>query len=398
MPRILRIINRFNLGGPTYNVAYLTKYLAPEFETLLIGGEKDISEADSDFIVENLGIEHRVIPEMKRSINPLKDLEAYRKIKSIIEEFKPDIVHTHASKAGSLGRRAAMKCGVPVIVHTFHGHVFHSYFNPLKVKTFISIERKLAKISTKIVAISELQKKELTEVYSIAPKEKVAVIPLGFDLSRFRENIEEKRKSFRNEFGLKEDEIAIGLIGRLAPVKNHKLFIDSIKIVAQKSSKRIRGFIIGDGETKTSLEEYCNSIGVHYRSSDNQMESPVIEFTSWIKDVDRAYAGLDIVALTSKNEGTPVSLIEAQAAGKPIVTTNAGGVQNAVSDGNTAIVVKNDNPEEFSSALLNLVENEELRNKLSLNGWDFVEKRYHYTRLVEDMRALYHSLLNGLDC
>src|SRR5687767_8954078 len=126
--RVLRIINRFNLGGPTYNVSYLAKFLAPEFETLLIGGEKDDSEASSDYIVKSLGLEPRIIKGMKRSVNPLDDYKAYREIRRIIREFKPDIVHTHASKAGALGRYAAIKEKVPVIVHTFHGHVFHSYF------------------------------------------------------------------------------------------------------------------------------------------------------------------------------------------------------------------------------------------------------------------------------
>ncbi|HET7819807.1 MAG TPA: glycosyltransferase, partial [Bacteroidia bacterium] len=152
MPKVLRIINRFNLGGPTYNAAYLTKYLGNGFETLLIGGAKDETEGSSEFILKNLGLDYKVIPEMRRSINPLLDYQAYNKIKDIIKEFKPDIVHTHAAKAGALGRKAAFACNVPVTVHTFHGHVFHSYFNSFQTWYIKRIERALAKRTTAIVA------------------------------------------------------------------------------------------------------------------------------------------------------------------------------------------------------------------------------------------------------
>ena len=177
MPKVLRIINRFNLGGPTYNAAYLSKYMAPEFETLLVGGMHDSTEKSSEFILEELGLEPLIIPEMKREINFKNDRIAYKKIKKIIQEFKPDIVHTHASKAGALGRLAAHKMGVKVIIHTFHGHVFHSYFGKLKTEFYKFIERKLAKRSSKIIAISELQKQELVEKYKICSEEQTVVIP-----------------------------------------------------------------------------------------------------------------------------------------------------------------------------------------------------------------------------
>ena len=192
MPKILRIINRFNLGGITYNVSYLSKYLSPEFETLLIGGDKEPGEDSSLFIPEQLGLTPLLIPEMKRAISWKDDRAAYVHIKKLIREFKPDIVHTHASKAGAIGRLAASHEKVPVIVHTFHGHVFHSYFGNLKTNFYKGIERYLAKKSSAIIAISDKQKKELTEVYKIAPPDKTHVIHLGFDLDKFRENQPEK--------------------------------------------------------------------------------------------------------------------------------------------------------------------------------------------------------------
>ena len=159
MPKILRIINRFNLGGPTYNAAYLTRYLPDNYETLLVGGHHSSSEEDSFHITDQLGIQPITLPEMKRDISLNSDSKAFRKIVKLIEWFKPDIVHTHASKAGALGRLAAWKNNVPVIVHTFHGNVFHSYFNKVKTGAYIKIEKELANRSNAVIAISPLQKK-----------------------------------------------------------------------------------------------------------------------------------------------------------------------------------------------------------------------------------------------
>jgi glycosyltransferase involved in cell wall biosynthesis len=393
MPRVLRIINRFNLGGPTYNASYLTKYLAPEFKTFLLGGQKDDSEENSEYIVHNLGLIPVIIPEMRRTINPMKDYAAYSRIKSIIKEFKPDIVHTHASKAGALGRRAAFNMGVPVIIHTFHGHVFDAYFSGVRSSVYQNIERNLAKKSTKIIALSEAQKYDLVEKYKICPEEKIQIIPLGFDLSRFREDMDEKRRQFRNNFMIEEDEIAIGIVGRLVPIKNHSLFLEGIKYVLENSRKKIRAYIVGDGEDKDCLVQKCIDMGLDYADVTGDKRIGTVTFTSWIKNVDYVYAGMDIVALTSLNEGTPVSLIEAQAAGKSIITTNVGGIENIVIPGKTAMLTENNSAEEFGKNLLKLVEDNELRKHYSDNGWNFVREKFHYTRLIEDMKQLYYKLL-----
>lgn len=382
MPKILRIINRFNLGGPTYNAAYLTKYLFPDFETLLIGGMKDESEESSEFILKNLGVNYRIIPEMKRSINPLNDIAAYKKIKQIIAEFKPDIVHTHAAKAGALGRWAAYSCKVPVIVHTFHGHVFHSYFGNLKTSIYKTIERNLARKTSAIIAISNKQKDELVKEHHIVSHEKVHVIPLGFDLSRFRENNDEGRKIFRLKYGLSDDVIAIGIVGRLVPVKNHSLFLDAIKYVKEKSGKKIRAFIVGDGEERARLEIQTKELGL----------SDVVIFTSWEKEVNKIYPGLDIVCLTSLNEGTPVSLIEAQAVNRPIVSTNVGGIENVVIPGKTALLCDVSDKEKYYQDLLSLTENNLLRTELGREGSDFVTNKFSYERLVNDTKKLYNQI------
>jgi glycosyltransferase involved in cell wall biosynthesis len=391
--KVLRIINRFNLGGPTYNAAYLTKYLSDDFETLLVGGEKYEEEESSEFILEKLGIKPIIIPEMQRSINRKNDTIAYRKIKQIIKDFQPDIVHTHASKAGTLGRIAAHKMKVPVVIHTFHGHVFHSYFGKAKTTFYKNIERYLAKKSTKIIAISELQKNELSLQHKICKPEKITVIPLGFDLARFQENIEEKRKSFRENYQLQNDEIAIGIIGRLVPIKNHEMFIEVIHQLTKQTDKKIRAFIIGDGEQKDKLIADVKRIQLDCVEWTKNQKPATITFTSWIKNIDWANAGLDIIALTSLNEGTPVSLIEAQASNKPIVTTDVGGVKNITKQNETAFITAVNDIDSYTKYMLNLVEDAELRNKMGAKGWDFVQQKFSYNRLIKDVEQLYFSLL-----
>lgn len=391
--KILRIINRFNLGGPTYNVAYLSKYLPAEFETLLVGGAKDDTEESSDFIVKNLDLHPIIIEEMKREIDFKNDFVAYKKIKKIIREYKPDIVHTHASKAGTLGRLAASSCGVPIIIHTFHGHIFHSYFGKLKTAFYKNIERYLAKKSTAIIAISEKQKHELTAIHKICKAEKVKIIPLGFDLTKFQENQELKRKQFREKYNIADDEVVISIIGRLVPVKNHHLFLEGIKTVSGKTTKKIRAFIIGDGEYRQEIESKAKELRIPFADATKSNEKTLLTFTSWIKDIDIALAGSDIITLTSFNEGTPVSLIEAQAANKAIVSTNVGGIENVVIPNETALLCENNNPKVFSEQLLKVLDNNALRSSMAEKGWNHVKQKFHYTRLVSDMENLYQTLL-----
>ncbi len=393
MPKVLRIINRFNIGGPTFNAAYLSKYLPSNYETLLIGGEKEDHEESSLHVLHELGLKPLIIPEMRRSINPLNDYFVYRKLKNIIEEFKPDIVHTHAAKAGTIGRLAAYNAKVPVILHTFHGHVFHSYFNKTKTAVFKNVERNLAAKSTKIIAISERQKYELGTIHRICAPEKIEVVPLGFDLTRFQENYETKRKSFRTQYNIADDEIAVGIIGRIVPIKNHEMFIRAWKAASDKTSKKIRAFIVGDGENRTKVENLAKELGISVCTQNFEKSKCSLTFTSWIKEIDFVNAGLDIVALCSLNEGTPVSLIEAQAANNPVLSTKVGGVENIVMEGKTGLLCEVGDLDKYSAQLLELLENDELRTKMQQAGWESVKEKFHYTRLVKDIDKLYSSLL-----
>ena len=393
MIKVLRIINRFNLGGPTYNAAYLTKYLPPEYETLLVGGVAEKHETDSLHIVKSLNINPIILPEMSRSIHPLNDWKSYVKLRKIIKQFRPDIVHTHASKAGLLGRLAAIHENVPVIVHTFHGHIFHSYFHPLITKTFLNIERYLAQKTSTIVAISELQKRELSQVFKVAKDDKFEVIPLGLDLRKFAEGKEYKRSKFRSQHNIPKNYIVIGIVGRLVPIKNHYLIIDAIQYIKSKINRSLELMIVGDGSERENLKKYVQEKNLVYRTS--PIEKPAdVYFTSWIKEMDLAYAAMDIVALSSKNEGTPVSLLEAQASGKFVVSTNVGGVKDIVHP-NAGIIVQDFNVKSFANALLKSIESFEKVNSIIENYVSpKIIEQYSYTRLIENMDNLYKRLIN----
>ena len=394
MPRILRILNRLIIGGPSKNAVYLTRYMQPDFDTMLVIGGKEDHEQDADFLATANNIQPTCIPQMKRAISPKDDWAAYNKLKKLIKEFKPDIVHTHAAKSGALGRLAAKHSNVPVIVHTFHGHVFHSYFNSLKTNFFIRTERYLGGLSDAIVAISDVQKKELSGDFRIAAAEKFRVIPLGLDLDNFTIDREAKRNKFRTEFGLDNDTVAIGIIGRLVPVKNHSLFLTALKYVLNNSSAKVKAFIIGDGESRASIEKLATSLDIKFsQHTDKEYPGPLI-FTSWRTDVDTICAGLDIIALTSLNEGTPVSLIEAQAAGKPIVSTRVGGIADVVLENKTALLSDIADEKQYCSNLLHMVNDISMRHKFSNAGQEYVLNKFGYQRLVADMDSLYRDLLD----
>lgn len=383
------------VGGPSHNVTLLTAYLSPEFETKLLVGKKDPAEKDATFIADQFGLVPVEISEMRRSILPFYDIIAYFKIKKIIQEFKPDIVHTHASKSGAIGRLAAKSCNVPLIVHTFHGHVFHSYFNSFMSKIIVRFERFFAKKTDAIIAISDSQRQELIEVYKIAPAEKVFTVPLGFNLDKYSVDQETKGIIFRNKYGFEKSELIVGIVGRLVPIKNHDMFLEVAAIVKEKTNQQVRFAIIGDGESRPGIEKKAAELGLSYSY---YITSPKVKtdivVTSWETEIDQALAGLDIVVLTSNNEGTPVSLIEAQSAYIPVVSTNVGGVEDIVIHGETGFITEVGDVQLFADYVLKLIEDSELRSRMGRHGYDNVIKRYSKQRLINDMRKLYLSFLS----
>jgi glycosyltransferase involved in cell wall biosynthesis len=380
--KVLRVLNRFNVGGPVWNVMLLTKHLPESYETMLVGGVVTQEEGDALSLLDLGDVDVTIIPTMSRKVNLFKDVRTLLTLRSIIRKHKPEIVHTHASKAGFLGRLAAVWSGVPVIVHTFHGHVFEGYFGPFTNRIIRSLERWLARRSNAIVAISAAQKKDLVEKYRIVPSYKVHVIPLGFDLKRFKPN-ETKRYNSRKHHQLKAKTIAVGIVGRLTEIKNHTLFLSAASKLLDQTELDFQFFVVGDGALKQELMEKAKALNLEKK----------LVFTSWIGAMETFYPAMDIVCLTSINEGTPVSLIEAQASGIPVISTRVGGVEDIIVHEKTGILLDTFNPEELAEKILHLANHPILRAEMSKNAHNFVFDRYNYMRLIAEMENLYQNLM-----
>lgn len=391
--KILRILNRFNVGGPVYNATYLTKYLNSNlYETFLIGGMPENHEKSAKYILNDLNIPFKEMKFMKRSVSPFLDFISLVQIIFIIYKYKPDIIHTHAAKAGLLGRFASFFYFRKVrVVHTYHGNVFEGYFSPIINKIILSFERFLARHSTKIVAISKLQFNDLVFKYKICEKDKIEIVPLGFDLYRFTKNVEFKREKTRNEFNIKNDDILITIIGRIVPIKNHIFFLDVIKYCKEKSKKNIKVLVVGDGNQTEDILKYTKKINLTYSYKNPNLDCDIM-FTSWRSDIDNILAASDVVCLTSLNEGTPVSIIEAMASKTAAISTNVGGVSDIIENNISGIVSLN-NIEDFSTDLLKLINDEKFRKRIAENAQAKSLENFNFNKLVSNIESLYKKII-----
>ena len=357
-------------------------------------GEKERDEIEPTFLLDKYpGLKLKKVKALKRSINPFIDLVAFYQIARIILKFKPHIVHTHGAKSGLLGRVAAFFCRVPVTVHTFHGHLFHSYFSRKISGLIIFIEKCLGKITSGAIALSTSQWNDLVNVFKVLPGEKLKIIPLGF--INEGEQAETERQAFRTRYHLKDNDVAIGIVGRIVPVKNHFFFADVVhKILNTHAGNPSAFFIIGDGELRSDLEKYLRNQDVSFSNHAISPEQRLV-FTSWLTNISEVMSGLDIVLLTSLNEGTPLSIIEAQAFGKPVVATNVGGVKDTMINGETGFFVDKEDLDGFAEKLQILINDAEKRGKMGLAGKEFV--RLHFSKQNEIDRTMnfYFSLLKN---
>lgn len=380
--KILRVISRLNVGGPAIHVVNLAAGLDPaRFDQLLVVGSESPAEASMlDYALFH-GVRPHVISEMVTtfSFTP-RDAKALVKLYSLICRERPDIVHTHTSKAGFLGRLAARLAGVSIIIHTYHGHPLHSYYGPVKNWLLRRMERLLGCFTDRLVTVSEQVKSELVG-YGVAKTEKITVIPLGFDLEPFL-NSPKRRGEFRREMKLSQEIKLVGIVGRIVPIKNHSLFLESAaRISAHEPAARF--IIVGDGVLRPDLERQARDLGIADR----------VLFTGWRRDLPRIYADLDILVVSSNNEGTPVSAIEAMAAGCPVVATRVGGLPDLITDERTGRLVSPRDPKALASVILELVRNPAGARELGQNAMEVVRKRFTETRLIDDMDHLYSQLL-----
>jgi glycosyltransferase involved in cell wall biosynthesis len=377
--RVLRIIARMNIGGPAIQATLLSECLDPDrYETCLVAGTTGPAEGDYLELVGRRLQNLTYVPALGREIAPLRDLIAYRRIADLIREFRPHIVHTHTAKAGLIGRLAARLAGVPVIVHTFHGHVLHGYFSRSKEEMFIRLERALACSTTRLVAVSDQVRSDLLAL-RIGRPDRFDVVRLGLDLSRF-EHVQSQTGALRQELGISPETRTVGIIARLVPIKAHEVFLDMAAIIARERPDTVF-LIVGDGERRASLEAAARARGIFEQT----------RFLGWRSDLDRIYADLDAVVLTSRNEGSPVALIEAMAAARPVVATRVGGVPELV--GEAGLLTDVDDSAALAAAVQRLLDAPALAAHLGRQARARVVPTFSHERLVGDIDALYQRLL-----
>ncbi|HAW49950.1 TPA: hypothetical protein DCX16_03250 [bacterium] len=382
MIKILRIITRLNIGGPAIHVISLNDGLdKKKFKSYLVTGKEGEGEGSMLGLAKERGFDVIVIPELEREISPIKDLIALFKLIKLIRKIKPYIVHTHTAKAGFLGRLAARLCGVKIIIHTFHGHVLHSYFGKIKTDFFIFLERMLSLLSTRIITISPHQMEEILS-FKIGNKQRVVVIPLGLPLERFYD-LSSKKGFLRNELGISDCPL-VGIIARLVPIKDIGTFLLSAKLVLV-DIPNAKFAIVGDGPLLDEMERYAKSLGIEKSTF----------FLGFRDDLDKIYADLDCLVLCSLNEGLPVCIIEAQASGIPVIATSVGGVVDLITDRKTGLLVPKKDPSALAEAIKQVLQNRELARKMADLARKEVNK-YEEKRLIKDIEALYEELIAKL--
>jgi glycosyltransferase involved in cell wall biosynthesis len=377
--RVLRVIARMNLGGPAHHVALLSRELDERgYETLLVTGRVGAGEEEH---TELEGIRVRYVDTLGPEIRPLRDIRALFELVRVVRQYRPAIVETHTAKAGMLGRLAARLARQrPIVIHTYHGHVLRGYFGPLKTSVFRSIERGLARISDRLIGVSSATVDELVAL-KVAPREKFALVPLGLDLDPFMAVGPDPDRSFREEIGAGPDEVLFTFTGRLVPIKRPELMLCSLAR-ARAGGAAVRVAIVGDGLLRPQLEDLARSLGC----------ADAVDFLGYRRDLAHIAAGSDAALLTSDNEGTPVALIEAAAAGRTAVATAVGGVPDIVTDGSGLLAPPGD--ERAIAALIAQIAAEPVRRReMGARAREHVAERFTAARLLDDVDLLYSRLL-----
>jgi len=385
--KILRIIARLNVGGPAIHVILLTAGLDKEkYETVLVSGVEGPDEGNMYALADEKGVKPVIVPNLGRELNPIRDILTLWKLYRLIRRERPDIVHTHTAKAGTVGRIAALLAGTPIIVHTFHGHVLHGYFGKTKTAIFRSIERFLARRSSAVIAVSESCRNDLLR-YGVGGDDRVITIPLGLELERFRRDPEPNRSEVRREWGVPPDAFAVGMIARMVPIKRHEDLFRAIPKVLEKFPDAY--FInVGDGELKPQLVALAQQLGIAHRCL----------FPGFREDQERIYAAMDLTVLTSANEGLPVAVIESLSSGTPVVATRVGGVPELVRDGETGYIVEPGNIDSIAEGLLKAIADPAKTAAMGRLAQEETIRKYSIERLIRDIEELYGKLLQEKGC
>jgi glycosyltransferase involved in cell wall biosynthesis len=406
--KIVRIIARLNVGGPARHVIWLTRSLeSDEFQSVLVAGSVPAGEQDMAWLARQEGVVPELVPELSRELS-LADAVALLKIFRILRRERPEIIHTHTAKAGTVGRTAAFLyrwltpgtlVGRPrrvTVVHTFHGHVFHSYYGKWRTRLFLAIERLLARFVTdRIIVISPAQLDEIKRRFRIGRPHQFSVVPLGIELPGG--SSERGRSELRAELGIRAEQVLVGFVGRLTEIKNLSMFLAIARLCSndrRPGSPDIHFVIAGDGHLREQLRAEASDL----------VEAGILEFIGNREDIGEVYRSLDIVALTSLNEGTPLSLIEAMAWQVSIISTAVGGVVDLLGDpietadeGYTVhergIGAVSGDEKGFTAGLSRLAADADLRGRLAEAGRRYAEKNYGRERLSLDIMNVYRTLV-----
>jgi glycosyltransferase involved in cell wall biosynthesis len=383
--RVLRVIARLNMGGPALHVSYLTAGLQSRgYETTLVAGSLARGEGSMSFVAEELGVEVVQVPHLSREISAVGDPLSVAQLVRLIRRVRPHILHTHTAKAGAVGRTAAVLAGAagpPIVVHTFHGHVLRGYFGPAQAAFFRHVERQLASRSTRLIAVSPQVRDDLVAL-GVAPAEKFEVVRLGIELGARTAAEDDARGQFRRLFGIPEERFVIGWIGRMTGVKRLPVVLEAFRdLLAQGADATL--CLVGEGPDRDDVERLARRLGI----------ARSCLFVGYQRDVAPYYRLIDVLVLASANEGTPVVAIEALAAGRPVVSTDVGGVADVVRDGADGLLVPPEDAPALAHALGRLAGDRELRERLGAAGAADVPERYAVDRLIDDVDALYRRLL-----
>lgn len=382
--KVVHVTSRLNVGGLAGQVLAMCKGLNTDgFESTLVTGQ--VGEVEGDILAFLPPPERfHCIPELGRSVRPFADLIAFWKLFRFLRSVRPDVVHTHASKAGALGRAGALLAGVPVRVHSFHGHVFRDYFSPFVSSAIVRFEHAIGLITTAVVLPCESQRVEVCGTYNVVQESKARIVRYGIPVEDFSQL--PPKDEARRRLGVDTEALLIGAIGRMTPVKNYGLLVESfLRLPAEFGGRPLHLLLVGDGECRPKLEASVRERGLLSR----------VHFRPWVEDVRWAFGAMDILALTSHNEGMPIAVLEAMAAGVPVVSTVAGGVVDLVLDGATGLLVRGKEPSAFSRRLEELLRDESLRCHLTERARRHVREHHSEEILIEDTKKLYKELLRG---
>jgi glycosyltransferase involved in cell wall biosynthesis len=383
--KILRVIARLNMGGPALHVAYLTAGLRERgYDTTLVAGSLARGEDSMAFVADARDVQIVRIDQLGREISPLRDLVATVRLAWLIRRERPDILHTHTAKAGTVGRVAALLAGrrrPRIVVHTFHGHVLRGYFGPVRSWFFLLLERWLASRTTALIAVSPQVRDDLVAL-GVAPQERFVVIRLGIELGERVAPEQNGRAESRRYLGIEPDRFAVGWIGRMTAVKRTDDVLVAFKRLRDEGVDAVL-CMVGDGPDRQDLERRAHELGIVRDTL----------FLGYQEDVAPFYAAFDALVLPSSNEGTPVSAIEALAAGRPVVATRVGGVPDVVQEGDDGFLVEPGATDDLADRLAQLARDPELRERMGRAGRERVLPRYAVERLVDDVDRLYRSLL-----